>query len=127
MKRIRLADTFNDPSMIRNPGMLDALLNGLTTQAQQRMDALFSEQIQNHLFRPYNASYGLDLIAINIQRGRDHGIPSYNQWRHACNLPTFNTFEQLTTVMPKEVVDVLARFYQTPHDLDLFVAGTAGK
>lgn len=67
--------------------MLDALINGMTTQAMQRMDNLFTQEIQNHLFRPPNSTFGgLDLVALNIQRGRDHGIPSYNRWRKVIKL-----------------------------------------
>jgi hypothetical protein len=37
-----------------------------------------------------------DLGAIDIQRGRDHGMPTYNQLRTALGLPAVSTYVQVT-------------------------------
>ena len=37
-----------------------------------------------------------DLGAIDIQRARDHGIPTYNQLRAAYGLPVATKFEDIT-------------------------------
>jgi hypothetical protein len=38
----------------------------------------------------------VDLGAIDIERGRDHGMPSYNQMRQAYGLPARTTFRAIT-------------------------------
>jgi len=59
--------------------------------------------MQNLLIdRPINKSpFKIDLAATNINRGRDHGIPSYNKFRELCGLGLANSFSDLNNTMPR--------------------------
>jgi len=57
-------------------GGVDSLLRGLSSQSIQSYDRFVTDQVTVHLFaEDPPRGLGTDLVALNIQRGRDHGIP----------------------------------------------------
>lgn len=69
--------------------------------------------------------FGLDLAAINIQRGRDHGLPSYTQWREPCGLSPIRDWNDLEKIVGPRSARRIQQGYKNVQDIDLFVAGLA--
>ena len=122
---IPLSSTFFNPELMYVPGELDKFLVGLATQPRQKFDNIFSEEVTNHLFQAKNGSFGLDLVALNIQRGRDHGLPGYNAFRELCGLKRVEEFDYLQDFIPEKIVQRLRLIYDSVDDIDLFIGGVA--
>ncbi len=118
---LSLAEAFFRPEEIERHG-IDSLLRGFAAQRAQEVDNAIVDGVRNFLFgRP--GTGGLDLAALNIQRGRDHGLPSYNEVRAAFGLEPAATFAD---VNPDPAVQQdLRAAYASVDDLDLWVAGLA--
>ena len=57
-------------------GEMDGFARGLCSQHIQRFDRHVTDQVTTKLFAENPPDgLGTDLVSLNIQRGRDHGIP----------------------------------------------------
>jgi hypothetical protein len=72
---------------------------------------LFQPEVRNLLFDEGNGS-SHDLPARNIQRGRDHGIPSYNVWRQFCGLKLVDFSDSVIVDHDRESSDILKSLYR---------------
>lgn len=101
---------------------------GFCNQPSQRRDEFVSEELTNHLFQsPGGRPFGMDLAAINVQRGRDHGLPPFTAWRTPCGLSQIKNWSDLEKVFAADSVQRFKSLYLHVDDIDLFSGGLAEK
>ncbi len=104
---------FGNPDLFWSVG-LGPVLKGLGAESQYRNDEQIDNQLRSVLFQiprpgapdpsacldgpplPDCFAGVLDLGAIDIQRGRDHGMPAYNDLRRAYGLKALKSFTAIT-------------------------------
>ena len=106
---------------------LENMVDGLISQMPQTCDAYFSTEVTDHLFQKNHnrENFGEDLLAINIQRGRDHGLPSYNNYRKRCGLAPLTSWSQRPPEQEEEFWLKLKEVYEKVEDIDLMVGGVS--
>jgi hypothetical protein len=119
---LSLAGAFFNPTLIADSTDLEQFLRGLAASTNEETDTKVVGALRNFLFGP-PGSGGLDLVALNIQRGRDHGLPDYNAVREACGLARVASFDEITS--NPALADTLATLFGSIDNIDLWVGALA--
>lgn len=118
-----MSKLLSQPFDLYHPGVIDTYMLGLVDQRSGRMDPTLTTEVTNHLFEKPGKFFGVDLAAINIQRGRDMGVPGYNHFREYCGLPRAKYFEDLTGTFSNKTLLRMSQLYKHVDDIDLWTAG----
>lgn len=110
----RDAFTFLD---ISRPGLY---LHAASKTIAQEVDVKVVNALRNFLFSNVDELSGIDLIALNLQRGRDHALPSYNTVRDIFGMPKLTRFSDVTSDVSLQFR--LRRTYGSVDNMDLWVA-----
>lgn len=118
---ITLKDAFfQDTGDFIADGGADGLLRHLTNDASNALDVHIVDDLRNFLFGP---SAGLDLAALNIQRGRDLGLGTLNETRAALGLKQYTSFSQITS--DAATAAALQAAYGDVNNVELWIGGLA--
>ncbi len=117
-----LANSFFNPGMMLDGG-LEPILRGLAATTQESTDAQMIGELRNQLFQTFIPGVGLvdnatDLASMNIMRGRDHGLGTYNQTRAALGLEIATSFDDISSDV--DIRNALATVYPSVDDVDLY-------
>ena len=117
-----LRDAFFQPNNLAGTNELEYFLKGLASDRQQEVDMHVVDDVRNFLFgEPIPG--GFDLASLNIQRGRDHGLPDYNSVRVAFGLPAATTFADISSDAPTQAA--LQSLYGDVNNIDVWVGALA--
>jgi hypothetical protein len=113
---------FFAPNLIIDEGGIEPLLRGLSSQVHEDVDVFIIDDVRNMLFGP-PGSDGLDLATLNIQRGRDHGLPSYNETRMSYGLAPAQSWSDISS--DPDIQARLSSVYATVDDVEVWVGSLA--
>ena len=123
IKQVSLDDVFFQPEFTKKEG-IGAILSGQSEQTSEKVDNKIVDGLRNRLFGPPGSGApGLDLASLNIQRGRDHNLPTYNVMRAALGMHKIESFND--PIFQDGVGAQLASAYSSPDEIDLWVGGLA--
>ncbi|KAG7203421.1 hypothetical protein KM043_013488 [Ampulex compressa] len=129
-KAIRTCNNYwmSQNSLFENKTKLDGvvdierLIMGMVIQLTEKEDHRIVDDLRVSLFGPLEFSRR-DLMAINIQRAREHGLPDYNTARMAYNLPRVNNVSHFRNVDPEYKEEFLRLHNNSFDDVDIWVGG----
>lgn len=93
---LSLRDSFfsSAPPLVTAHG-IEPFIRGIAAQKSQELDNKFIDDVRNFLFGLPGAG-GLDLVSLNLQRGRDLGLADFNTLRADFGLSKVTRFSQIT-------------------------------
>jgi hypothetical protein len=128
---------FFSPGLVQQI-QLGPLLKGVGSESEYKNEELIDNQLRSVLFKvpvsgnpdcldgptlPDCFNGVVDLGAIDVQRGRDHGMPSYNQIRNAFGLASKTSFTaitgELTESFPADPLLTPGNEINDPNSLDI--------
>ncbi|KAG1713932.1 Chorion peroxidase [Nymphon striatum] len=122
-RRFPTQQSFLGPFQIYRSKLFDGISRGMTKQSPRKTSVFMASSVTRQWdnFRGQQ-TFGSDLGATNIQRGRDHGLPPWNEFRHFCGFSKYNRFKEIPDIGPTTLLN-LKRSYKHVDDIDLYVGG----
>ena len=122
-----LRNAFNNPLAFYESLGTDPILRGLTVVKANPVDEFLNIVLTSQLFAEEGDDLGMDLASLNIQRGRDHGLPSYRQWEKFCR----RVYPNMKATFTNDFTERTLREVYGPtgfeEGIDLWVGGLSEK
>ncbi|CRK94469.1 CLUMA_CG007975, isoform A [Clunio marinus] len=124
---ISLHNMLFNPYSLYRPDGLDNAIRTAMNNSLEKSDPYFTTELTEKLFAKDASPMicGLDLVSLNIQRGRDHGLPAYPEWRKHCRLPKVDTWDDLSKAIDSQSFKTIKEIYKSPQDIDIYTGGLA--
>ncbi|XP_060868860.1 chorion peroxidase-like isoform X2 [Metopolophium dirhodum] len=122
VEQFKLNEYMTIPDPLISGSKLEELLRGMTFLPGRCPLASYNLLVSSRMFHNWISTVAdLDLLSIDIQRGRDIGLPPYIRVREICGFPNITSFSDLANVLKPIDLFLLQKCYDSVEDIDLLV------
>ncbi|KAJ6215754.1 hypothetical protein RDWZM_010254 [Blomia tropicalis] len=104
-------------------GRITPLLRGILADPSKNIDPYGVIDLKDFLFFNVRRPSVVDLLSININRGRDHGVPAYVYNLQYCTGAEIKSWKDLERFMPPSKIKNLRKVYRHFRDIDVYLGG----
>lgn len=123
---IKLQNHFYQPIDLSRNNFYELLMTTVLRQRAMAMDTSYVDDLAIQLYRSKmhdGLLFGTDTLALDIQRSRDHGIPSYVNYIKKCLNIRITNWNDLQHIIKEDDLYRLRSIYESVMDVDLIVGG----
>lgn len=123
---MKLQDNFYQSRDLSRNNFFELLMTTVLRQRAMAMDSSYVDDLAIQLYRSKmhdSQVFGTDSLALDIQRSRDHGIPSYVNYIKKCLNIRITNWEDLRHIIKEDDLHRLRSIYESVMDVDLIVGG----
>ncbi|XP_022170860.1 peroxidase-like [Myzus persicae] len=121
-ENFKLNEYMSFPDPIIGGSKLEELLRGMSFVKGRCPLPNYNLLISSGMFHNFISTVAdTDLLSIDIQRGRDIGLPPYIRVRKICGFPNITSFDDLSGALQLTDIELLKQNYESVEDIDLLV------
>lgn len=126
----RTCNQYWNPTVTTTETNVDPFYLGMASQRCEREDFIITPDLRGSVFGPLDYTRR-DLMAVNLQRARDHGLPDFNSARIAYGIRPLLSFEDLNPLygIDEEITENIERLREVYNNdisrCDIWACGLA--
>ena len=111
---------------------IEPILFGMTTNSSEKIDTTFVEDLAEKLFVEPGTTGFDNVIARNIQRARDHGLPGYIYYKGLCENRNLDDedpedFSIFKDTIKQSQINEMKKVYKSIYHVDLYAGAMSEK
>ncbi|XP_018794388.1 PREDICTED: peroxidase isoform X1 [Bactrocera latifrons] len=114
------------PDLEYTPEQIDTILESILNQHAMKLDTIYEDSLIFNNFGVNRPTHG-DLLAYDIQRGRDHGLRGYIDYLKLSVGRNIDSWKDLESFIEIDDLNILKATYSNVENIDLLVGGIAEK
>jgi len=88
------------------------MIKGFLSAPGSEVDPYHTQDIKNFLYKVSEKKFGNDLPALNVQRGREHGIPPYYLFLEFCYGYVLDSWDKMKYFIPEKKLQNIKSVYK---------------